>query len=289
MHELGHNLGLHHGGSDDTNNKPNYLSVMNYLFQFTGVVGGTAPFGLDYSSGTAAPLNENALDDSSGLVGVPSTLGTRYFCGNTTSVVFAPAPINWGCTPTPLAGTHSADVNGDGSLSTLTDNNDWASLNFGGGVIGMGALPPPAPTSIVDVTGAQSGGVDSPTDIENKLSVYTWTGFFPPLNADAMGNVVNSGKAGRTYPVKFQLQDQAGNYLTSVSAVKSFVATSMSSCTTTGSDITASPAGTTAGLHYDLSTNQFIFNWASPSTPGCYTLKVNLADGTTKMTRFELS
>ena len=33
MHELGHNLGLHHGGQEDTNYKPNYLSVMNYLFQ----------------------------------------------------------------------------------------------------------------------------------------------------------------------------------------------------------------------------------------------------------------
>jgi hypothetical protein len=34
MHELGHTLGLHHGGADDTNCKPNYLSVMNYSYQF---------------------------------------------------------------------------------------------------------------------------------------------------------------------------------------------------------------------------------------------------------------
>jgi hypothetical protein len=32
MHELGHNLGLHHGGDVDANYKPNYLSVMNYFF-----------------------------------------------------------------------------------------------------------------------------------------------------------------------------------------------------------------------------------------------------------------
>ena len=31
MHELGHNLGLHHGGrGDPTNDKPNYFSIMNY-------------------------------------------------------------------------------------------------------------------------------------------------------------------------------------------------------------------------------------------------------------------
>ncbi|HTS61645.1 MAG TPA: choice-of-anchor D domain-containing protein [Candidatus Acidoferrales bacterium] len=43
MHELGHNLGLHHGGgigaieADDTNDKPSYLSIMNYNFLFNGI------------------------------------------------------------------------------------------------------------------------------------------------------------------------------------------------------------------------------------------------------------
>src|SRR5262245_17218364 len=34
MHELGHNLGLRHGGGDGLNCKPNYLSIMSYSFQF---------------------------------------------------------------------------------------------------------------------------------------------------------------------------------------------------------------------------------------------------------------
>ena len=33
MHELGHTLGLLHGGGDDINFKPNYVSVMNYLWE----------------------------------------------------------------------------------------------------------------------------------------------------------------------------------------------------------------------------------------------------------------
>ncbi|PTT78570.1 hypothetical protein DBR42_23310 [Pelomonas sp. HMWF004] len=33
MHELGHNLGLRHGGFEDRNYKPNYYSIMNYLYQ----------------------------------------------------------------------------------------------------------------------------------------------------------------------------------------------------------------------------------------------------------------
>ena len=32
MHELGHNLGLRHGGFENNNYKPNYISIMNYLY-----------------------------------------------------------------------------------------------------------------------------------------------------------------------------------------------------------------------------------------------------------------
>lgn len=37
MHEVGHNLGLRHGGFDDCNYKINYNSIMNYKFQFQGI------------------------------------------------------------------------------------------------------------------------------------------------------------------------------------------------------------------------------------------------------------
>jgi hypothetical protein len=39
MHELGHNLGLRHGGATTLPNyKPNYLSVMNYSFNLLGII-----------------------------------------------------------------------------------------------------------------------------------------------------------------------------------------------------------------------------------------------------------
>ncbi|MGW4642319.1 hypothetical protein ACWEN6_27655 [Sphaerisporangium sp. NPDC004334] len=37
VHELGHALGLKHGGTDEVNYKPNYLSAMNYRYQATGI------------------------------------------------------------------------------------------------------------------------------------------------------------------------------------------------------------------------------------------------------------
>ena len=36
VHELGHNLGLRHGGNDHNVGKPNFLSIMNYTFRPVG-------------------------------------------------------------------------------------------------------------------------------------------------------------------------------------------------------------------------------------------------------------
>ncbi len=58
MHELGHTLGLQHGGGDSTNCKSNYLSVMNYMFQ-TALLGPNG--GLDFSSQQLSDVDENHL------------------------------------------------------------------------------------------------------------------------------------------------------------------------------------------------------------------------------------
>jgi hypothetical protein len=70
MHELGHNLGLHHGGDEAKNDKPNYLSIMNYRYGLTGV--GTDCDGrgdglLAFSQGRNFDLDENKLDERIGI------------------------------------------------------------------------------------------------------------------------------------------------------------------------------------------------------------------------------
>ncbi|WP_188190086.1 CARDB domain-containing protein [Nonomuraea sp. SYSU D8015] len=70
MHELGHSLGLNHGGGDRTNNKPNYLSVMNYSFLPGGIPTGPGrdPVRrLDYSSEDLPDLHREQLDESRGI------------------------------------------------------------------------------------------------------------------------------------------------------------------------------------------------------------------------------
>jgi len=63
MHELGHNLGLGHGGIDNVNNKSKYISVMNYLFTLNGITMNGVAGVCDYSSiGTSASLLKGCND-----------------------------------------------------------------------------------------------------------------------------------------------------------------------------------------------------------------------------------
>ena len=113
-HELGHNLGLHHGGSESRNNKPNYNSVMNYLFQFPGIDTDCTPSGngvIDYSSGARVALDENDLDEAGGLCG-----GVAWDWNGDTVVESGVAQ----------------DINGDGGLHVLSDHDDWANLYLSG-------------------------------------------------------------------------------------------------------------------------------------------------------------
>lgn len=69
MHELGHNLGLRHGGCDSVNGKPNYPSIMNYVLSYK-YEWNAAFWKLDFSrdgGDTFATLDESSLDENAGL------------------------------------------------------------------------------------------------------------------------------------------------------------------------------------------------------------------------------
>jgi hypothetical protein len=113
MHELGHNLGLLHGGNEYTNYKPNYNSVMNYEYQFPGVDTDCQRGGdglLDYSRNTRITLNESALVESAGM------------CGN--------VAIDWNLNGQIDASAVSTDINSDSMTSILSDNDDWSTLVY---------------------------------------------------------------------------------------------------------------------------------------------------------------
>lgn len=142
MHELGHNLGLLHGGNENDNYKPNYLSIMNYLYQLDGLptIGAdegdriyassnfhnengscysglsnsntTSTFIIDYSHGNAVSFNFAAVNETLGL-GQTGSSNVDFDCDGDDTETSVTMP----------------DANGDLS-GTITDYDDWSNLNL---------------------------------------------------------------------------------------------------------------------------------------------------------------
>src|SRR5262249_53604245 len=115
MHELGHNIGLRHGGGDNVNCKPPHLSVMNYAYQlpniitdrpldYSSVVLGVSPAAPCRPAGQMAPLglDETCLNEAAGVgnqapikiaFGPPGGVPAKT---TITSVTVVPnGPIDW--------------------------------------------------------------------------------------------------------------------------------------------------------------------------------------------------
>ena len=155
MHELGHNLGLRHGGINDTNYKPNYLSIMNYSFQFSGLLHADGTTQLDYSR-LGISLSEGALDENNGFGfaagSEPARFLTAYKCpdGSVKGVRLLAGPIDWNCDNV-TQGQVASDVNGDGVLTAFAPFLDWPALDYKGGGIGdLGASPLPDTTEMIE-------------------------------------------------------------------------------------------------------------------------------------------
>ncbi|MGH2987820.1 MAG: hypothetical protein ACRDLO_14190 [Solirubrobacterales bacterium] len=145
MHELGHTLGLDHGGNDGFNFKPNYFSVMNYAIAFVGLGAAkdlktpAGPRRLDYSRfgpGTVSGVDENALVETAGVqVPNPSEFSLVRYCAKPSrkspgKLFQAGGPVDWSCNGSINPAPVPFDVNFDGQRSALESFDDWGNLNL---------------------------------------------------------------------------------------------------------------------------------------------------------------
>jgi hypothetical protein len=137
MHELGHNLGLRHGGNDNTNCKPNYLSVMSYLNSLGQLVS-NAP--LDYSRSALATLNKGNLDEPNGISqSDPPGLTTIYGPRGSMQgprLTSTGVPVDWNFNGVTTDTGVNSDITGGfgcgtpGPGPTLNGFNDWNALVY---------------------------------------------------------------------------------------------------------------------------------------------------------------
>lgn len=200
MHEFGHGLGLDHGGQDAVNYKPNYFSVMNYAFQFSGITrNGVTTW--DYSHNADSTLVESNPPGLNEASGIPSAAGvqTVHYCpakpgvpAARVTVADAAGRVDWDCDGNPDANPVSADVNNDpgqaaNTLGTLTSYEDWSRLKLAvGGIGSFGAgVPAPPITQIVDDPTPQMVQEIVPVDTQAPVSTAQAT---PGPNAAGWNN-----------------------------------------------------------------------------------------------------
>ena len=148
MHELGHTLGLRHGGGDNNNCKPNYLSVMSYTRQFKNLITDRP---LDYSRQELPTLNKANLTEGNGIVGNPPVALQQApgapaaktvhgsGPGSTAKTPSATGGINWNTptdttvdtSPTNVDVNQIGNVSGcDGAGAMLLGYDDWSHLVY---------------------------------------------------------------------------------------------------------------------------------------------------------------
>jgi len=151
MHELGHNLGLKHGGHDHDVFKPHYFSLMNYHYQVIGLTkDGRTTF--DYARIPVVSLDERNLNESQGIRPLNdkdadelARYAAPYVCAPRRDGCRSPQQLS-GRLPGPLDfdganGIDSApvalDLDDDAKLEYFAPlEEDWNRLNYTGGKIG---------------------------------------------------------------------------------------------------------------------------------------------------------
>ncbi|WP_061299869.1 hypothetical protein [Herbidospora cretacea] len=136
VHELGHAIGLDHGGDEEVNFKPNYLSVMNYTYGFVGI----PDFGewrtrlpsvpatnggkellqaldqvstLSYSTSVLPELDRMSLDEGSGIGVTTDVMAAWWDNSGTLRVGDGSAALDWDADGVRAAGPVRVDVNGE--------------------------------------------------------------------------------------------------------------------------------------------------------------------------------
>ena len=192
MHEFGHVIGLQHGGVDGVNNKPNYLSVMNYSFQSCAVPSSPSLFATPAVPGACdfsrhllpnpVGLNETNLDECRGIDSGALGFGAVDWNGNST--------LEGSTCTAPNSGNVQVNINGDfvdangnsrqdsgeaSTIGTLKGFEDWSAIVYNHRMV-------------FDFTVAGTPSPDEPDSetIERSREMLTET-LRPALSVDATG------------------------------------------------------------------------------------------------------
>jgi hypothetical protein len=233
----------------------------------------------NFTGSSSAPAGE-IVGPAASATGVASSLNPSGFGQSVTftATVSSAAGV-------PTGGTVSF-LDGATALGTATLSSGTASFSTTTLAVG--------PHSITAAFGGNASFAPSTSTVltQTVQNLYTFTGFLSPMatagtiDAPTFSGNVNFGSAT---PVKWKLQDAAGNYVGDLTTLQVLQAApypvGVCSGPASGTPIllysptTGAKGGST--FRYDTGSNQFIFNWNTGyvGTKGCWELELQLNDG----------
>lgn len=252
-----------------------------------GTVGNNGWYTSDVAVSWTVADGESAITSSSG-------------CGPTT-ISSDTAGVALTCTATSAGGTstESVTIKRDATAPMITWSNgplDGASYYYGfvpdgptcgasdspSGVTGAGCAVSGYGTAVGSHTmSAQATDLAGNQGTLNRsYTVLAWTlsGFYRPVEMSSGETVWNTVKGGSTVPLKFEVF-AGSTELTDTAVIQGFTASKVA-CEANGSDdpVEFTTTGGTS-LRYDWTAGQFVQNWQTPKTAGCYKVKMTTQDG----------
>ncbi len=258
--------------------------------------GGSAAFATAALSGGIHPVTAVYGGDASftgsasgALAHTVNAAGTAIAILSSVNPSVLGQPVTFTAIVTSGAGVPAGTVtflDGAATLGTSTLSGGAASFVTAGLSAGLHSI-----TAVYGGSASFAGGTSSSLS-QTVLVFYTFTGFLSPMApAGTLAAPSFSGNAtyGSAMPIKWKLQDSAGNYLSDLSTTQLLEAVAYTGGACSGQAtgqafVLYKPTiGATGGstFRYDAGSNQFIFNWDTSYVPGpgCYELELRLNDG----------
>jgi hypothetical protein len=257
-------------------------AVATYSAAASDLVDGPVAIGCSPASGTTFALGTTTVNcsakDSHNNQGSGSFKITVK--DTTTPTLTVPADITK--TATSAAG---AAVNYVVSASDIVDPSPVISCKVGT------AIAPVSGSTFLGITTITCTAKDNANNQSDPKSFkiivnFGFTGFLNPVDNN---KALNGMKAGSTAPMKWQIPNSSGGYISDLSIVKSETS-GVVACVGGVLDPLEEYATGGTSLRYDSTSNQFIYNWQSPKKAGtCYQVNIGLADGTVHSAIFQLN
>jgi hypothetical protein len=237
--------------------------------------------------------------------GVSGSIAQQITKGNTTTTVSAsPNPAILGqsvtasftvvavapATGTPTGGVTITDSTGVSCSATLASGKGSCSLT-----------PKAVGPNTFTATYAGDTNFGPSTGTVQEQALYNFIGFLTPMGP--AGTYSGAFNFGKVIPVKWQLTDNSGKLISSLSSLSRMTAyfngapPANGVCPISangGTILLYSPTSGAAGNStFRFSSSQFVFNWETSSADafgrGCFTLSVQLSDGSSpKLTSLQL-